>query len=433
MQRISDSIRRQLGLAGDRPYFEGFDPEDFPVPAFVVDRAALQYNLDILASVAHQGGGHVLAALKAFSLPALLGQISASLDGATASGLYEARLAREQGFSSVHVFGPAYTDNELAGLLDTADHIIFNSPAQWRRVRSVCLRARDSQVGSRQRAGRPDLSFGIRINPEHSEGHVLLYDPCAPKSRMGTTRAVWDATALEAARAGEADFLDGISGIHFHNLCEQGAEPLERTLMAIEEHWDDILSRPEISWLNMGGGHHVTKPDYNRALLVSLMQRARTRWNVEVMIEPGEAVAIHSGILSSRILDIHENGCPIAILDVSATCHMPDTIEMPYTPAVWDAQTLFGRDEIDQTCPGDAIRLAGRTCLSGDVIGEYRFSSRPARGDVIILDDMAHYTTVKTTGFNGMPHPALVVWDSRTQSGTTVREFGYQDFISRLS
>jgi carboxynorspermidine decarboxylase len=433
MTRITQEIKTQLGLAPDRPYFDGFDPAAFPVPAYVVDRAALQYNLDILRDVANLSGARVMAALKAFCIPGLLEQIAASLDGATASGVYEAKLASEYDFGQIHVYGPAHTDDELILLLETADHIIFNSLGQWQKEQERCLRARDLQSTQRSMQGRPQLAFGIRINPEHSEGKIRLYDPCSPKSRMGTTRLVWEKTFEEACKNGQSNILDGVTGLHFHNLCEQGSEPLKRTLAEIEKTWADILARPEITWLNMGGGHHVTKPDYNRPLLISLIQAVSSRWSVDVIIEPGEAVAIHSGILTSRILDMHENGCPIAILDVSATCHMPDTIEVPYTPSVWGAEITSDKESLNLPTDKNIVRLAGRTCLSGDVIGEYRFSVMPETGDIIVLDDMAHYTTVKTSTFNGIPHPALVVWDSRSGHGQILREFNYQDFISRLS
>ena len=247
------------------------------------------------------------------------------------------------------------------------------------------------------------------------------------------TRAVWDRTIERAQASGVPDLLDGISGIHFHTLCEQDAEPLERTLLSVDERWGDILSRAEITWLNMGGGHHITKPRYNRGLLEKLISKAKSRWNLDVLLEPGEAVAIHSGILTSRILDIHENNGRIAILDVSATCHMPDTIEMPYTPEVWGGEIVAAKDVLTAALDENTTRLAGRTCLSGDIIGGYRFTTPPQRGEVLVLDDMAHYTTVKTTGFNGIPHPALVVWDSRTGRGETVRQFTYEDFLARLS
>jgi len=424
-------IPPRASLAPDRPYFEGFSPERLPTPCFVIDRAALEYNLSILHEIGEESGTAILLALKAFALPAACEQISALLDGSTASGLYEALLAREHFGKEIHVGAPAYTDGELDELLGFANVIIFNNLHQWARVQARCLDAQEA----RGRSGE-SLRFGIRINPEHSEGTHAVYDPCAPRSRLGITRKEWDAELAAAAKAGkpEEEILRGISGLHFHTLCEQGAAPLERTLNAADTRWGDVLSSPRIAWLNMGGGHHITKPDYDRTLLVRLMRSAQARYSVQTYLEPGEAVVIHSGILTARVLDIHHNELPIAVLDASAPCHMPDTLEMPYTPDVWCARCARTAGERTQLAHGaHTCILAGASCLAGDVMGAYQFDAPLAVGDYIVFDDMAHYTFVKTNTFNGIPLPALALYDSRTGEHTLVREFGYKDFYSRLA
>lgn len=418
-----------------------------PSPCFVVDRAPLQYNLDILAEVASDTPVKILAALKAFSFHALFDQIGGSLSGACASGVHEARLARETIGKEVHVYAPAYKDAELYELFDTADHIVFNNLRQWLRFRTRCLSARDAQARYREKTGRAQLSFGIRINPEYSEQKIALYDPCAPSSRLGITRPQWDRELAEVRHGRppktSEEMLRGISGIHFHTLCEQGAEPLERTLAAVESKWDDVLSLPQIEWLNMGGGHHITKPGYRRDLLKTIVRRAARKWNLEVYLEPGEAVCIHTGVLVASVVDIHENAEPIAVLDVSATCHMPDILEMPYTPEVWGAVPANGNtvneyaEDTDRTGRtagnGWSCVLAGPSCLAGDVIGRYVFDKPLSVGSRIVFDDMAHYTMVKTTTFNGVPLPSLAVYDSRTGNGRVIRSFGYEDFKGRLS
>ena len=419
-------------FADGRPYFQDFYPSSVPSPCFVVDRAAIDFNLQILRQVGRAGNCKVLAALKAFSCFSVFDQLHDALSGACASGLHEALLAREMLNKEVHVFSPAYTDDDLAQLLVTVDHIVFNNLTQWRRFQRQCLAAEAQQRAARQQEGCEPLSFGIRINPEHSEGTVPIYDPCAPLSRLGVTRAQWDKERAEAAAQCEADVLKGISGLHFHSLCEQGAEPLERTLAAIGSCWGDVLQHPEIRWFNMGGGHHITKPNYDRDLLLKVVRDWQERFDVQVYLEPGEAVAIHSGILVASVLDIHENGLPQVILDTSATCHMPDTLEMPYTPEIWGADILTGEPPYKDT-QGWAVRLGGQTCLAGDVIGDYRFAQPLAIGQRLVFDDMAHYTMVKTSTFNGIKLPSIALYDSRTGQVEVIKEFGYRDFRDRLS
>ena len=422
--RLSPRVRQ---LAADRPYFAGFSPEGLPTPCFVIDRAALGYNLDILRAVGAEGNAAVLLALKAFALPALGQQITNALAGTTASGLFEARLARDHFGKEIHVYSPAYPDEELDELLTFAHGVVFNNLHQWERAQARCLEARE-----RRAALGEELHFSIRINPEHSEGTRAIYDPCAPKSRLGITRSEWDAEIAEAGARGksEADLLRGISGLHMHTLCEQGALPLERTLQAAAARWQDILARPGIAYFNMGGGHHITKPDYDRTLLVRLLLSFRERFSVHTYLEPGEAVAIHSGIVITRVLDIHRNGIPIAILDTAVPCHMPDVLEMPYTPDVWGARIVRAAGKRH---PPHTYILAGRSCLAGDVLGAYQFGEPLRAGDTIVIDDMAHYTFVKTNTFNGMPLPAIALFDSRTGERSLVRQFGYTDFISRLA
>jgi len=419
-------------FADGRPYFQGFDPTSVPSPCFVVDRAALDFNLQILRGVATASGCRMLAALKAFSCFAVFDQLRVSLDGACASGLHEALLARETVGRAVHVFSPAYTAADLAQLLQIADHIVFNNLTQWQRFQGQCRTAEAAQRVQRQREGRERLSFGIRINPAHSEGTTAIYDPCAPGSRLGVTRARWTQELDAAAGRGvsEGEVLAGLSGLHFHSLCEQGALPLQRTLAAIRSGWGDVLAQPWVCWFNMGGGHHITKPDYDRALLVDLVRDWQHNFKVQVYLEPGEAVAIHSGILVSSVLDVHYNTLPQVILDTSATCHMPDTLEMPYTPAIWGAESIADGSPSSASWVG---RLGGQTCLAGDVIGDYRFARKLAVGDRLVFDDMAHYTMVKTSTFNGINLPAIATYDSRTGETRLVRKFGYRDFHDRLS
>jgi carboxynorspermidine decarboxylase len=431
---VADPLWVPPVFSDKRPFFQGFDPCTVPSPCFVVDRAAIDFNLRILQDVAKKGSFKILAALKAFSCFAVFDLLRVRLDGACASGLHEALLAREMMNREVHVFSPAYTERELALLLQTADHLVFNNLTQWGRFQKQCLAAAHAQALSREAKGKEPLSFGIRINPSHSEGTTAIYDPCAPYSRLGVTRESWNAEIALAFAQGvsEADLLKGISGLHFHSLCEQGAEPLARTLAAIRSIWADVLLRPAIRWFNMGGGHHITKPDYNRDLLIREVKGWAGDFDVQVYLEPGEAVAIHSGILVASVLDVHTNGLPQVILDTSATCHMPDTLEMPYTPEIWGARAMQGRPPY-VTERGWVARLGGQTCLAGDVIGDYLFPRTLQVGDRLIFDDMAHYTMVKTSTFNGICLPSIATYDSGTGDVQLIKSFGYEDFRQRLS
>jgi len=383
--------------------FSDFDPHRVPSPCFVIDVAGVEENLRILRQVQDQSGAKLLAALKAFSCWRLGELTGRYLSGVCASGLHEARLGREHYGGQVHTYSAAFKESEMPELLTLSDHLVFNSFSQWRRFRSMALAAQ---------CGLPTLKFGLRINPEHSEGDVPLYDPCAPGSRMGVPLASF-----------EPDQLEGLSGLHFHSLCEHDLPPLKRTLAVVEASFGSYLEQME--WVNFGGGHHITRDDYQRQELVELIRDFSRRYGVQVYLEPGEAVAIHTGALVCEVLDTTWNGLDQAILDTSATCHMPDTLEMPYRAEVLGAGPPQER--------AHTYRLGGMTCLAGDVMGDYSFDQPLKVGQRLVFDDMAHYTMVKTTTFNGIGLPAIALWDSRTDSLELVREFGYEDFKQRLS
>ncbi len=372
-------------------------------PCYIIDEAALHRNGRILASVMAHTGCKILLAQKAFSNFNCYPLLAQYLSGTEASGLYEARLgAEEMPEGEVHVFCAAYRDAEFDALLEYADHIVFNSPAQLARFG--------------EKAKSCGKSLGLRINPECStqEGHAI-YDPCAPGSRLGTTRAMWDAQMTPALIA----MLDGL---HFHTLCEQNADALAKTMEAVEARFGDVL--PAMKWLNMGGGHHITRDDYDIPHLERVIKNAQQKWNLTVYLEPGEAIALNAGYLACRVLDIVQNGgTRIAILDASAACHMPDVIEMPYMPPLYGAMQ-------DNSRPYP-YRLAGPTCLAGDVIGDYSFAEPLHPGDLLLFGDLAIYSTCKNNTFNGMPLPAI--W-KRDENGalTLLASFGYHDFKMRL-
>ena len=371
-----------------------------PTPCYVIDEEKLKKNGELLAGVSACTGCKILLAQKAFSNYDCYPLLAQYLAGTEASGLYEARLGvEEMPGKEVHVFCGAYREEEFAELLQYADHIVFNSVHQL------------AKFGSRAKeAGK---SVGLRINPECStqEGHAI-YDPCAPGSRLGVTRDVWNKEMTK-------ELLGLLDGLHFHTLCEQDSDALELTLHAVEEKFGDVL--PQMKWLNMGGGHHITKPGYDVEKLEKCIAYAQETWKLQVYLEPGEAVALNAGYLASRVLDVVENnGIKIAILDASAACHMPDVIEMPYTPPLFDAVK-----------EGYHYRLAGPTCLAGDVIGDYYFKQELKEGDLLVFEDMAIYTTCKNNTFNGMPLPDI--W-KRTVDGKMrqLTNFGYEDFKYRL-
>ena len=392
----------------NRPPFAHLnDPEKLfsalPTPCYVLDEAQLRRNGEILASVSRNTGARILLAQKAFSNYDLYPVLAPYLAGTEASGLFEARLGREEmPQGEVHVFSAAYREEDFDELLKFADHIVFNSPRQLEKYGAAAKAA--------------GLSVGLRINPECStqEGHEI-YDPCAPGSRLGTTRDQWDAQMTPALRS----LLDGL---HFHTLCEQDADALEVTLDAVAEKFGDVL--PDMQWLNLGGGHHITRPGYDVPRLERCIRRAQRNWGVTVYLEPGEACALNAGYLVTSVLDLPANGSTnLAILDMSAACHAPDVIEMPYRPPL-----LGAGDAGEKPFP---YRLGGPTCLSGDVIGDYSFDAPLREGDRLIFGDMAIYTTCKNNTFNGMPLPAI--WVLReTGALEALRTFGYEDFKARL-
>jgi len=378
-----------------------FDVGACPSPAYVVDDALLRRNLELLGRVQADSGAKILLALKGFAMWSTFPLVSQYLVGTTASGQDEARLGAETFGGEVHVYSPAFTAPEMDVVLRYADHLSFNSPRQWRHFRETV------------KAGPRKVSCGLRVNPEHSTGDVPLYDPCAPGSRLGT-RAV-DLSPED---------LDGLEGLHFHALCEQNSDALEATLQAFEAKFGQYLTN--LRWVNFGGGHHITRADYDVDRLVRVIRDFKARYpHLEVYLEPGEAIALNTGYLVCSVLDIVENDGLIAILDTSATAHMPDVLEMPYRP-----QIIGGAN------PGEkayTYRLGGTTCLAGDVIGDYAFDEPLEIGDRLVFTDMAHYTMVKTTTFNGIRLPAICRIDETSREVRTVKTFGYVDYMQRLS
>ncbi|NMC05439.1 MAG: carboxynorspermidine decarboxylase [Candidatus Lokiarchaeota archaeon] len=370
-----------------------------PSPGYVVDERLLEANLKCLEKVQKRTGVKILLALKAFAMYSTFPLIQKYLDGTCASGLHEARLGRETFGKEVHVYAPAYQERNFREIVNHADHVVFNSVHQWERLKHVV-----------EAAPRP-VSCGLRVNPEYSEIKTPLYDPCAPASRFGIR-----ATQIETLPA-------GIEGIHFHCLCEQDAGVLERVFSSFEAKFGHLLS--SVKWLNLGGGHLITKPGYDVDALCNLLLRIRKRYGVQIYLEPGEAIALNAGFLVSTVVDIIENGSiTIAILDTSATAHMPDVLEMPYRPAI------VGAGHIGDFPNG--YKLGGISCLAGDVIGDYSFSRKLQIGDRLVFTDMAHYTMVKNNTFNGIPLPAISCI-KRDGSITIVKEFGYDDYKRRLS
>lgn len=367
-------------------------------PYFLVDETRLTQNLEILRQVADQAGCKILLAQKAFSVFSCYPLLRRYLAGSTASGLYEARLGREHFGGETHVFSPAYKPEEFEELLSYADHFVFNSPRQLQKFGPVA-----------KAAGK---AVGLRVNPECStqEGHAI-YDPCAPGSRLGTTLANFDESLLPL-----------LDGLHFHTLCEQNSDDLETTVAAFEEKFGRYLHG--LKWINLGGGHHITRKDYDRERLVRIVKYLKETYQVEVYLEPGEAVVLNAGFLVTSVLETLHNGMDIAILDTSAACHMPDVLEMPYRPPL---QNSGESGEKAYT-----YRLGGPTCLAGDVIGDYSFDAPLNEGDRLVFEDMALYTMVKTNTFNGMPLPAIVWRDANGQE-KLVKAFGYEDFKNRLS
>lgn len=379
--------------------------EDLPTPCYIIDEDKLEENLNVLQAVMEDTGCKILLAQKAFSAYATYPLIGKYLCGTTASGLYEAKLGREEmhpdaaGQMETHIFSAAYREDEFAQIAEICDHVVFNSFAQLAKFKSTAL--------------AKGAGIGLRINPECStqEGHAI-YDPCAPGSRLGVT---------VAAFAGQN--LEGVEGLHFHTLCEQNSADLEKTLQAVEEKFGAYLRLPQIKWLNFGGGHHITRADYDIRRLKKCIRQIQERYQVQVYLEPGEAIALNAGYLVTRVLDVVRNGeYVIAILDTSAACHMPDVIEMPYRPPLQDSGEAGEK--------AWTYRLAGPTCLAGDVIGDYSFDGELKPGDKLVFEDMAIYSMVKNNTFNGMALPAIVI--KKGNECRVWKQFGYEDFKGRL-
>lgn len=391
------------------PAFAGVTEEKWkrlcqlPTPCYVLDEEALRKNGEVLLQVQKESNCKILLAQKAFSNFDVYPLLSGYLAGTEASGLYEARLGKTyMQAGECHVFCGAYREDEFEELLKYADHIVFNSPIQLKKYGK---RAKD--------AGK---SVGLRINPECStqEGHEI-YDPCAPGGRLGTTKAAWEEQMDE-------ELIGLLDGLHFHTLCEQNADALELTLQAVEEKFGEVLKA--VKWLNMGGGHHITRGDYDRELLVKCIRRMQEKYDVEVYLEPGEAVALNAGYLVSEVLDVTRNGAVVnAILDMSPACHTPDVIEMPYRPPVMNSGEAGEK--------AYTYRFGGPTCLSGDVVGDYSFEEPLKEGDKILFGDMAIYTTCKNNTFNGMKLPDIYLLKEDGAAECLAR-FGYEDFVCRL-
>jgi carboxynorspermidine decarboxylase len=381
-----------------------FDVASVETPAYVVDRGLLKKNLEKLAMVQRESGAKILLAMKGFSMFATFDLVREYLHGCCSSGLHEALLGHEEFRRELHVYAPAFKQAEMEAIIPIAHHISFNSPTPWQKWKPMLDAART--------AGLHAPSPGIRVNPEHSEVECSLYDPCSPSCRLGTRSETVD-----------QEDLTGLEGLHFHALCEQDSDVLERTLAAVEKRFPKLLA--QVKWVNMGGGHHITRNDYDVQRLIRVIRSFKERYDVEVYLEPGEAVALNTGYLIASVLDIVPSDMPTAILDTSATAHMPDTLEMPYRPHI------LGTDQ-----PGvlpHTYRLGGMTCLAGDVINEYSFPEPLQIGQKLVFTDMAHYTMVKTSTFNGVPHPDIDLYDPETGVLRVVRRFGYLDFKQKLS
>ncbi|MBF0238437.1 MAG: carboxynorspermidine decarboxylase [SAR324 cluster bacterium] len=375
------------------------DIQQIPTPCYVCDEALLRKNLEILKQVQDQTECNILLALKGFSMFSTFPIVREYLRGVATSSLNEARLGFEEFGGMVHMYTPAYKESEFSEIMNYADHLVFNSFEQWKRFRPLV-----------QRSGKK-IECGIRINPEHSEVTTEIYDPCQKFSRMGVTQSQFDEQAM-----------GGLTGIHFHNLCEKNSDSLERTWTVVEKKFGHLFSRLE--WINLGGGHHITRSDYDLERLCRIIRNIRKKYGLTVFLEPGEAIALNAGILVASVMDTMHNGMDIALLDASATTHMPDVLEMPYRP------TIVGAGVPDQY--PYLYRLGGTTCLSGDIIGDYSFPQPLKPGDKLVFEDMLHYTMVKNTTFNGVELPSIAIWTKEGKLEVVIK-FGYEDYRNRLS
>ncbi|WP_373030483.1 carboxynorspermidine decarboxylase [Sulfurovum sp.] len=370
-----------------------------PSPCWLLEEEKLQKNLEIISNIKKQSGAKVLLALKGYALWKSFPLIKPYLDGCCASGLHEAKLADETFSKEVHTYSPAFKEEEIEEIATISHHLVFNSPAQF------------NQFSTQAKQINPNLSLGLRVNPEYSESPKEIYNPCGLYSRLGTTLENMDESVLELC-----------DGLHFHALCEQGSDALENVLKNFEEKFGSYI--PKMKWINFGGGHHITRKGYDTQKLIQLIKDFKKKYEVEVYLEPGEAIGWETGPLITTVLDIVHNGIDIAILDSSAEAHMPDTIIMPYRAEVRDAGKVREKAHM--------YRLAGNTCLAGDIMGDYSFDAPLNIGDKVIFEDQMHYTMVKATTFNGVKLPSIAIL---RKDGTVevVREFGYEDFKHRLS
>ncbi len=376
------------------------DVTKLPTPCYIVDERLLIKNLEILDSVQKRTGCKILLAQKGFSMHSVYPLIGKYLKGVTSSSLFEARLGFEKMGKEVHVYAPAYIEEEFDELLKYSDHMVFNSFDQWNKFRDKVKNYPGKKI-----------ECGIRINPEYSEQDHAIYDPCANHSRLGVT-----------LRNFKPDQLEGIDGLHFHTLCEQNSDSLERTAKVVDEKFGEFIK--DMKWLNLGGGHHITRQDYDIETLIRTIKFFQDKYGVEIYLEPGEAIALNTGYLVARVLDIVDNEMNIAILDTSAACHMPDVIEMPYRPNIISAGKPQEKNH--------TYRLGGLTCLAGDIIGDYSFDKPLKPGDRLIFCDMAHYTMVKNNTFNGVNLPAIALYCEK-DGIRIIKKFDYCDFETRLS
>lgn len=374
-----------------------------PTPSYIVDERLLIKNLEILKNVMDRTGAKILLAQKAFSMFSVYPLIAEYLCGTTASGIFEAKLGYEEMGKpfgkETHVFALAYKESEMKELVKICDHIVFNSCEQWNKFKDTV------------RSSENYIQCGIRINPEYSEIETDIYNPCFTNSRLGTTLANFDESVI-----------DEIDGLHFHTMCEQNSDTLKNTIKVVEEKFGKYLYK--MKWLNFGGGHHITRPDYDIETLIECINYMKDKYDLQIYLEPGEAVALNTGYLVSEVLELNKNNMDLAIMDTSAACHMPDVLEMPYRPHI-----------INSGMPGEkkyTYRLGGPTCLAGDIIGDYSFDEPLKIGDKLVFCDMAHYSMVKNNTFNGMPLPSILLY-TKNDEFQTIKTFGYDDFKERLS
>jgi carboxynorspermidine decarboxylase len=387
-------------------------------PCYIVDERLIIKNLEILDSIQKRTGCNILLALKGFSMFSVFPLVGKYLKGVTSSSLFEARLGFEKMSKEVHIFAPAYIESEFEEIIRYCDHIVFNSFEQWNKFKVKVQNNHDNQDNQDNHDNHDNqdnqakkVSCGIRINPEYSEIETDMYNPCFANSRLGVTLSNF-----------KSQDLNGIEGLHFHTMCEQNSDVLERTIKVVDEKFGDCIKN--MKWINFGGGHHITRPDYDIETLVRCIMYFKDKYNIDVYLEPGEAVALNTGYLVASVLDIVENGMNIAILDASAACHMPDVLEMPYRPNI-----------IDSGMPHEyphTYRLGGNTCLAGDIIGDYSFKQPLKVGDKLVFYDMAHYTMVKNNMFNGVNLPSIVLY-KLNDTIEVIKQFEFEDYVSRLS